>query len=226
MAKEETIVDDFYKWLKQNQLPKRKNQDSDNDSTRQNYKTFINQVHSYIDKAYDAMSKKDKAKIDKAIKKLPFEKSKFVSLLTLFAKEGDILYTMTVYDKMFDLLRDVKKYKRTDDLSNSHSAFIYLKMFLSAYNYQRADISKIQKERTLFTINDLHKLDGMDSLLYKLTCDGFVIRQGHLSLRKKTMRIVLNLYVIDLIEKLMKYTLMMIILMLKLTVMGILMFVN
>lgn len=174
MAKEETIVDDFYKWLKQNQLPKRKNQDSDNDSTRQNYKTFINQVHSYIDKAYDAMSKKDKAKIDKAIKKLPFEKSKFVSLLTLFAKEGDILYTMTVYDKMFDLLRDVKKYKRTDDLSNSHSAFIYLKMFLSAYNYQRADISKIQKERTLFTINDLHKLDGMDSLLYKLTCDGFV----------------------------------------------------
>jgi len=174
MAKKETIVDDFYKWLEENNLPKPKKQGTDNKSTRDNYKTFINQAYSYIVKARISMSPKDKAKVVKAIKNLHFEMKDFVSLLTQFAKEGDMLYTMTVYDKMFDLLCTVKKCNRTEELSNSHSAFIYLKMFLSTYDYQSLVNPIDLDKRSKFSINELHKLDGMDSLLYKLTCNGFV----------------------------------------------------
>ena len=147
----------------------------------------INPYASYLKSASGYLKEAKKnyglPNTNKAFKKLPFNADDYLFLIGLFINEGDMLYAMTVYDKMYELIKitidELSKQQRNKDdrclpnLRNSHSAFIYLQDFLIQY-YKTSSFSPSEEEnikelardaRKKFKKGDLHKLDGMESLI-------------------------------------------------------------
>jgi len=180
MTKKETILDIFYNWMDDNKLPR------DSEGSRKSYK-------SYISAAYDNVSALVKSgkcdqEISDSFNSLPFDnKDKFIELLTLFANSRDLLYTLTVYDKMYDLLCKVIESTGDKKLQKRHSAFVLFKEFLYKYdkyvfqswnlsNVGVVDEKRLNEARGLFVKDDLHVLDGMESLLTILKDDNEFVK--------------------------------------------------
>ncbi len=180
MTKEKTILDLFYNWMFDNKLPR------ESEGSRKSYK-------SYISAAYDNIRElvtegKCEQEISDSFKSLPFKnKNEFIELLTLFANSRDLLYTLTVYDKMYDLLCKVIENTGDIKLQKRHSAFVLFKEFLYKYdkyvfssqissNGGSIDENRLNKARGKFKKNDLHVLDGMESLLSILKDDSEFVK--------------------------------------------------
>ena len=152
------------------------------------YGSYLNSASKYLEQAKNSFKLPN---TNKAFKELPFNADDYLFLIGLFINEGDILYAMTVYDKMYELIKITieelsKQLRNKDDrclrnIRNSHSAFIYLQDFLIQYNYKTGSFSNdevkeiIRDARKKFKKGDLHKLDGMESMIAHLgSIDNFI----------------------------------------------------
>lgn len=152
------------------------------------YGSYLNSASKYLEQAKNSFKLPN---TNKAFKELPFNADDYLFLIGLFINEGDILYAMTVYDKMYELIKitieELSKQQRNKDdrclpnIRNSHSAFIYLQDFLIQYNYKTGSFSNdevkeiIRDARKKFKKGDLHKLDGMESMIAHLgSIDNFI----------------------------------------------------
>ncbi len=164
MAKKKTILDVFCEWMEKNSLPK------DSKESREDYKSYINATYNFI------MTKYEKESFIHEVLDKNFPYNDYIDLLTLFTINGDLLYSLTVYDKMYDLVCKVIDITGSKELSKRNAAFVLFKEFLyKSYKFItdnitltkdiEVDNNVINEKRELFQLNDLHKLDGMESLL-------------------------------------------------------------
>jgi len=158
------FLNDFDNWMKSVGIPPSAN-------SRSQYKSNLNTLASKIDNAYNNGSTPSTA-IQDLVKGLPFNVYEYLYLLGLFVQGGDMLYTLTVYDKMYALLVEFKKHYQLKCFNDAHSAFGTLERYLFSLQYKANKISI--KERNRFKKTDLHKLDGMVSLLQILGLKNFI----------------------------------------------------
>ena len=149
------------------------------------YGSYLNSASKYLEQAKNSFKLPN---TNKAFKELPFNADDYLFLIGLFINEGDILYAMTVYDKMYELIKitidELSKQQRNKNdrclpsIRNSHSAFFYLQDYIIQYDYKTGPFSKIikisQDARKKFKKGDLHKLDGMEPMIAHLGIDNFI----------------------------------------------------
>ena len=162
----------FKEWLK----------DKIKQSTSNNYCSWLNQMPNYMQEESPDLSDGTQ----KAIKNVRYL-NEYLELINKFVLEGDKMYALSVYDKMFSVVKLCKTeypYKSDNwhNWNNRHSAFVALGDFLNEYDYKKRDYSKINKnsynalalERNKINKSDLRPLDGMEILLAALKEDGFI----------------------------------------------------
>lgn len=153
----EFLKEEFEKWAKKQRLK---------ESTIRNYQRWINLLPNNI-----------KDTTLKVSKNINIFLENYLELINAFVKAGDRLYALSVFDKVYKIVRKAKKQCPDDNWSNCHSAFIALGDFLTEYSYNptddfnKEDVNKMRKYIKKF---ELHKLDGMDVLLSALGEEAFI----------------------------------------------------
>ena len=151
----------FTEWLSPKVKPKVVN----------NYRAWLNQLPNYLRVEY-GVEESLSDEVKEVIKKVKF-RDDYLKLIDEFVREGDRLYAMSVYDKVYEIVKLAKdKSVNTDETKwknnwgNRHSAFVALGDFLHEHKYDHIEnVDNINEERKRIPKNALRKIDGMDTLL-------------------------------------------------------------
>jgi hypothetical protein len=132
-----------------------------------NYCTYLNQLPTYLQGASLGNHKKPRFLND------------YLDLIDAFVQAGDRLYALSIYDKIYEVVRAAKQYCQESDKANwnnRHSAMVALGNFLTEYGYIPSNClpENIDKLRMKISKSDLKKEDGMYALLSAMKPDIFI----------------------------------------------------
>lgn len=140
-------------------------------TTIRNYQSWMNQLPNYIHE------ENFQNNIKRKITKIKFFDN-YLELINAFVKVGDRLYALSVYDKIYEIVKLAKIYcsdDKKDDWGNRHAAFVALGNFLNEHDYSKhEEVKDIAEMRYNIPRNALRKQDGMDALLSILKVEEFV----------------------------------------------------
>ena len=147
---------EFINWAKNRRISK---------NTVANYCTYLNQLPTYLQGASLGNHKKPRFLND------------YLVLIDAFVQAGDRLYALSIYDKIYEVVRAAKQYCRVSDKANwnnRHSAMVALGDFLNEYGYMPNNAVNVDNLRMKISKSDLKKEDGMYALLSAMKPDIFI----------------------------------------------------
>lgn len=142
---------------------------SRNITSIKNYRAWLNQLPNYLNNNLTLFPKN----IQNEIKSIKFL-GNYLNLINDFIIAGDGLYALSVYDKVYEVLKLSMPYL---NLSNCHSAMIALGVFLNEHDFSNDFFKNLSNsigfvglpQRSVITSPSvLHKIDGMSSLIFQL----------------------------------------------------------
>ena len=133
--------------------------------TVENYRTYLNQLPTYLQGASLGNHKKPRFLND------------YLDLIDAFVKAGDRLYALSVYDKIYEIVYAAKQLCQVSDKANwnnRHSAMVALGDFLNEYGFMPNNAVHVDNLRKKISKSDLKKEDGMYALLSAMKPDIFI----------------------------------------------------
>lgn len=149
----------FNKWAKRRNI-----------TSINNYRTWLNQLPNYLNNNLTRFPKT----IQNEIKSIKFLNN-YLNLINDFIIAGDGLYALSVYDKVYEVLKLSMPHLKK--LSNCHSAMMALGVFLNEHDFSNdffnnlsnpINFVRLQQRSVITSPSVLHKIDGMNSLIFQL----------------------------------------------------------